>query len=235
MKSFIIYNPDDELSASLTNSSIDSCRSFGINPTLFPGVFGNEVQAKLTAYSLRPSTLSGKDFTLGDMGCFLSHYELWNQCVKDGEAFLILEHDIQMKRSLPDDILDHFTEFLNLDVCSSLRKNIDQYKLCMIKSGDLKYKQLFHPRQIPKKISWKSAKTYHVVGTHAYIIKPIGAKRLIDAAKMDGCLPADVHVNCHYVDISVVEPTIFRTCDFMLDTKNRVKYSSTKGYENGKS
>lgn len=235
MKSFIIYNPNDSLSLTLTKLSLESCRYFDLDPMLSPGVFGSSVQEKLNYYSLKQSNLSEKEFTTGDMGCFLSHYELWNSCVSDNEAYLILEHDIQMKRSLPADILDHFGEFLNLDVCSSLRKDIDQYKACMVREGQLKYRQLFSPTQVPKKISWKSAKTYHVVGTHAYIIKPAGAKRLIEAAKQHGCLPADVHVNCHYVDITVVEPTIFRTCDFMLNTKNRVKYSSTKGYNNGKS
>jgi len=233
MKSVIIYNPDDPLSVDLVNQSIDSCRSFGIIPELFSGIFGKSVQEKMIEHDLKQSKIAEKDFTVGDMGCLLSHFELWNRTVSDNEPYLILEHDITMKRSLPPDVLDHFDELLNLDVCSSLRKDLEKYKKCMSSEGSLKYRQLYHPKQLPKKITWKSAKTYHVVGTHAYIIKPAGANKLIQAARKDGCLPADVHVNCHEVDISVVEPTIFRTCDFMLNEKNRVKFSSTKGYGNG--
>lgn len=234
MKSFVIYNPNDSLSRRLVEESIESCHKYDIYPERFSGIFGNEANQLKNDYKLQNS-IHSPDLKLGDIGCFLSHFLLWNKCVEIDEPILILEHDITMIREMPDNILNEFSELLNLDLCGSLRKQYNEYIECMKKEGKVKVRRLFEKNQIPQELTWKSAKTYHVAGAHAYIIKPNGAQKLISSAKKNGILPADVHINSHYVDIHVCEPSIIRTCDFMIDKKNRVKYSSTKGYLYGKS
>lgn len=231
MKSYIIYNPDDSLSRDLTESSVRSCIKQGIWPGLFKGTFGKDIDEKLKSYNLSHSLLMPKEIRKGEQGCFLSHYDLWNDCVKDDEPYLILEHDIFMKAPLPDNIIDLFDDVLHLDFCISYRKDLEKYKSCVLDNGnDFKVEQIFK-EALSKALTWKSAKTFHISGAHAYIIKPSGAKKLIDKAQQIGYFPADVHINCHFVNIYVTKPAVFRLCDFMIDKKNIVKFSSTKGYK----
>jgi len=226
MKSSIIYNPNNELSVRLMNDSIASCKLFGIIPDPFVGTFGDNIDPKLAKYNLIPSEYKSNP-TNGEKGCFISHYELWIKCVNDNEPYLILEHDVTMKSKLPADILEGFSDILNLDYCGSLRKDQDSYLKCMAVVGSGEIVDIFTDINLPKP-SWKNFKTYHVVGAHAYIIKPSGASKLIEVSELAGFLPVDVHINSYYVDISIIKPAPFRTCDFMIDRKNRVKYSSTK-------
>jgi GR25 family glycosyltransferase involved in LPS biosynthesis len=228
MITYLIYNPEDELSTKLAVSSIDSCRPYGIDPILFLGSFGTSTTQKISDYKLTPANFS-PNMTVGEYGCFVSHYELWNRCFNDNVPLLILEHDVYMKQALPNNVLDLFEDVLNLDGCSNFRKDAEKYNTCAAKIEVSLVKQLY--RQLNQTITWKSAKTNNVSGAHAYIIKPTGAKKLIDAAHLNGIMPADVHINGHYVNISITDPSTFRFCDFMMNKKNRVKYSSTKGYK----
>lgn len=231
MKSYIIYNPHDSLSRELAESSVRSCNAHGLQPELFEGYFEERIDEKLKLHHLSHSNMLPKEIRKGEQGCFLSHFELWNRCVKDNEPLLILEHDVFMKSTLPEGILDRFDDVLHLDYCISLRKDLEKYKECAKEVGsNFRVEQIFK-EALNKEVTWKSAKAFHVSGAHAYIIKPSAAKKLIDKAHSNGFFPADVHINCHYVDIYVVKPTVFRLCDFMADKKNIVKFSSTKGYK----
>jgi GR25 family glycosyltransferase involved in LPS biosynthesis len=206
------------------NDSIASCNLFGIDPIPFAGTFGDAINNKLEHYNLIPS-IHKLEPRIGESGCFISHYELWLQCIHDNQSYMILEHDITMKSSLDEHILNQFTGILNLDPCGSLQKDQASYIDCSKKSG------LVTVNELPDsagEMSWKSAKQYHVPGAYAYIIKPAAAKKLVKHAQSSGYLPVDVHINSYYVSISTVTPSIFKICDFMLDRKNRVKYSSTK-------
>ena len=228
----MIYDPDDELSNKLAHDSLDSCRQFGIESELIKGVFGSDIDLKLAEFKLGISK-ECPDISQGNKGCFLSHYLLWKKCIELDEPILVFEHDMIVKHAITDDLLNSFTEYLNLDYCSSFRKEPEKYLECMKKDQPLEVKRLFEKNQIPSTLTWRSAKTYHVVGTHGYIIKPAGAIKLINAAHKNGILPVDVHINCHYVDIFITHPSLIRTCDFMLDKKNSSKFSRTKNYEPG--
>lgn len=224
MKCFIIHNPNDELSVRLMNDSILSCGKFGITPVPFAGTFGTDTVEKLAKYKLIPSKhkLEPKN---GESGCFLSHYELWLQCVNEDQSYMILEHDVMMKMSMPENILDQFSEILNLDPCGALQKDQASYVDCSNKLGPVIVKKL---PAASGELTWKTAKQFHVPGAYSYIIKPAAAAKLIEQAHANGYLPVDVHINSYYVSMSTVHPSIFKICDFMLDRKNRVKYSSTK-------
>jgi len=232
MKSFVIYNPYDELSKSLLNQSIDSCLKFGINPEKFEGTFGEQIEIKLKKYNLSVSPLVPK-ITNGTKGCFVSHYELWKKSVDTEQSLLILEHDVLMMNKLPENILDLFDDVLNLDPCGSKQKDLDEYIKCVNRSSRSIVIGSFERKDV-NKINWKLVKQNNIPGAYSYIVKPAGAKKLIAAAEKNGFFPTDVHINSYYVSLNTVNPSIFRICDFMLDRKNRVKFSSTKGYLNGK-
>lgn len=232
MRAFVIYNPNDSLSTEMLAEVVRSCNLHGIYLTLFPGTFADEIDKKIQQYNLQPS-VHAPAFTQGEIGCFISHYELWLKCIELHEPIIILEHDAYMKQPLPINVLDMFDEILNLDYCASFRKDEDKYNMCSTVDGAPVISQLFSIDN--KALTWKSAKASNVSGAHAYIIKPAAAKKLTSAAGKNGFLPADVHINGHYVTISISNPSIFRFCDFMLIKKHRVKFSSTKGHTNGKS
>jgi GR25 family glycosyltransferase involved in LPS biosynthesis len=206
------------------NDSIASCIPFGITPLPFAGTFKDAISKKLEHYNLVPSAHK-QEPRAGESGCFISHYELWLQCVNDNQSYMILEHDVIMKSSLDENILNQFTGILNLDPCGALQKDQASYVDCSKKSGPISVNKLPTPAG---EMSWQSAKRYHVPGAYAYIIKPAAAAELIKHAQSSGYLPVDVHINSYYVSISTVTPSVFKICNFMLDRKNRVKYSSTK-------
>lgn len=233
MKNFIIYDPLDSLSVGLTRDAIASGEQVGIEIEKFPGFFGDSIEPKIIEYGLSVSNLNVKELSLGHKGCFLSHYDLWQRCVKENIPMGIFEHDVIIKKTIDDSVLDKFDDILNLDHCSSLRKNVLDYENCQLLDQKLEIQLLYEKTKIPKTISWKSAKKYHVVGTHGYIIKPQGAKKLIIAAQTFGILPVDVHINCHYLNIYITKPSLVRICDFMIDENHRTKFSRTKGYEPG--
>lgn len=45
-----------------------------------------------------------RTLTHGEIGCFLSHWQLWDECAMGDEAFLIFEDDVIVERELPDNL-----------------------------------------------------------------------------------------------------------------------------------
>ena len=231
MKCFIIYNPTDPLSQSLVADSVSSCRLFKIEPELFAGTF-NEIDLKLKKYNLIVSPIVPK-ITTGTTGCFISHYELWLKTIETNTPSMILEHDVVMQNQLPENILELFDDVLNLDPCGKQQKDLDDYITCVSqKSNNVVIKTL--KKSNDQNLTWKTVKSNNIPGAYAYIIKPSGAKKLVDAAHRNGFLPADVHINSNHLTLNTISPSVFRICNFMIDRKNRVKFSSTKGYNHGK-
>tara|TARA_B100000945_G_scaffold215483_1_gene173636 strand:+ start:1131 stop:3038 length:1908 start_codon:yes stop_codon:yes gene_type:complete len=54
----------------------------------------------------------------GEIGCFISHYKLWKQCIKEGTPFFIMEDDAIIKNRLPyneiKDLVDRGYNFIYL-------------------------------------------------------------------------------------------------------------------------
>jgi GR25 family glycosyltransferase involved in LPS biosynthesis len=233
VKTYVIYNPNDKVSLELVGNTISDCKSNGLSPILFAGTFNNDIELKLERYKITPSNLC-IDMSKGTKGCFISHYELWQLCAEGEETFLILEHDVAMINSLPNNVEELFDEILHLDYCGSKQKNLDEYLQCVDQKYDLKIINPF--KQIPAILNtWQEAKKNNIPGGYAYLIKSSAAKKLLEATKKYGFLPADVHINNCYIDLKTISPSVFRICEFMIDRKNKTKFSSTKGYLYGKS
>ena len=47
-----------------------------------------------------------RTITHGEIGCFLSHYKLWQKCAEGEEHFLIFEDDVVVERELPDGLAE---------------------------------------------------------------------------------------------------------------------------------
>lgn len=47
-----------------------------------------------------------RTLTKGEVGCFLSHYRIWEECADDNETYLILEDDVRLKEPPKEEWLD---------------------------------------------------------------------------------------------------------------------------------
>lgn len=102
-----------------------------------------------------------RTLTKGEIGCFLSHWYLWEECARLDEPFLILEDDIQFTRKIDSTIVDQ--------------------------PGDLIY--LAWNEMLPQGSGVNTP--CYPYWTSAYIIKPKAAKYLIKSNFRHNIIPAD--------------------------------------------
>lgn len=223
MKAFIIRKPGDELSERLSSEFIESAKFFGIETEKFDGVYNNHDQLLLEKKIFCfPKMKEVKKNNLGFKGCFLSHFLLWEKCLELNEPILILEHDALMIRALPENILDLFSHHCILDYAIHL----DNYEELLSYEGPTKVTE--YKRMIDNKLSISKINKAHIRGSHAHLIKPLGAKTLIESVKRWGHLASDATVNQYYTEFITIDPIPVRCHPFMTDKKNRQQHSHTK-------
>jgi len=137
----------------------------------------------------------------GIYGCFLSHYYLWKKCVEDNVPFLILEHDGYMLRSIPEDLLDRFTDVLKLD-------NVNPYNMKYNKriESQLNDELVIRP---PDEMHLGMCGMYSR-GAYAYFIKPIACAKLLAWIDTNGFMPTDHMLGLDIVDIQNTYPSLAR-------------------------
>ena len=103
------------------------------------------------------------------IAAFMSHHSLWKECVETGEEVTIFEHDAVIKGNIPDKM---------------------QYQGC-VSLGEPSYGKYITPTTIG--VNALTSKAYFP-GAHAYRVKPVGAKMLVDLAKQFA-RPTDIFLN----------------------------------------
>ena len=117
------------------------------------------------------------------IACFMSHYRLWHKVVSTNEPILILEHDAQFVQKLDYQyILDSKYDIIGINnPLMATRKARVFHDLI---------KQ--HPQEIqPIPDIDEFNVPQGLAGNSAYIIKPAGAKNVLDAAEQYGAWPND--------------------------------------------
>ena len=106
--------------------------------------------------------------TKGEIGCILSHIQLWKKCVELNEGILILE----------DDVVIH-----DVDYQAKLQKYADTYDLIYLGKKYIEGASLpiNHELEYPGFCYW----------TCAYYINPFGAQTLLDYFEVNPLIPAD--------------------------------------------
>lgn len=223
MKAFIIRKPNDELSEKLSSECVESAAKFGIVTEKVAGVYSDhdKIMAEHGVHCF-PKMKEVKKQNLGFKGCFMSHYLLWKKCIELNEPIIIFEHDALMIRPLPDNILDLFTHHCVLDYAI----HYPNYEELLAVEGPLKITN--HPRLYDNKVSVSKINDSHVRGSHAHIVKPLGAKTLIESVAKWGHLASDVTVNQYYTEYITIDPIPVRCHPFMTNKKNRQQHSHTK-------
>lgn len=228
MKTFIIRMKNNDISEDLANDLIKTLEKFSIEYSLFDAVYGDNIEDEWNKNNLRFFHKQNENKKLlGVKGCFLSHYLLWKKCIELNKPILILEHDAQIIRKIPENILNYDYEVLNLDYASRVESDYELH----LKSD--KGKDIISWPIAPKKKGWLSqANKSSIKGIHAYIVKPIGAKKLVDFAKENGTVPADVHVNSMFVDLRYTVTSYARiNPKYWIDAKNGSSHSFTRAKE----
>ncbi len=101
-----IYIINLRMSVERKEEMIRKMDAFGLSYEFFEAVYGKELptefirQVKSQPYSFYKAF--GREMTLGEIGCAMSHLELYKKIVNDKRPFaLILEDDIDMDENLP--------------------------------------------------------------------------------------------------------------------------------------
>ena len=114
MKSYIIHVPENETSVELATDCVNSLKSLNMKYELFHAVSRENI--KHTFFEKKKLKLFPKQNDnkkrIGVLGCFISHFSLWEKCIQLNEPIIILEHDALFLRPLPNNILSKFTDVL---------------------------------------------------------------------------------------------------------------------------
>jgi GR25 family glycosyltransferase involved in LPS biosynthesis len=208
MQSFIITLMERPDSVRHAQECAKSCSSFGIPAQLHPGFFldaGNDfLQSK--GISIRKNLiprLIKKMSARGVVGCFASHFSLWEMCAAQTETYLILEEDALMVRKLPDYAFDGV---LSLDPLLADRSDYLQafWELQKQEIDEVSEDSLVYFNMTTDGESFR-----YMHGGYAYLIKPQAASRLVRATCERGYLAADVMINDATVPVSCVAKSVF--------------------------
>jgi glycosyl transferase family 25 len=221
MKAFIIRLKNNAISEKYASECVEQAAKFGINVNYFDAINGNEYASHLTNLKII-AKYKFKKGRVGVLGCFLSHFYLWKQCVADNTPFLILEHDGFFINPLPTDVMDHFTDVLKLDGLDPYSKSYSD-QIENQKTLPITYEK-YHNSQA--KFLEKNQTGNYLRGAYSYIIKPEAAKKLIDRVYSHGFVPADQQIGDEVVDIQLIKPTMARLHPAY---ENRVKELSLTG------
>jgi len=227
MRTKIIVLQNHQLSQTVAQDCIEQAAKFGISVEVFDAINGFDADGHLDLLGLRPLGKFKKG-RVGIIGCFLSHYYLWLDCVKHNIPYLVLEHDGYFIKPLPDNILDLFDDVIKLDSGNPYSDSYEHWldthstdasSIWTIQNGE-------HGGG-----NHETAAGWNTFGAYAYIIKPHAAARLIDWVKANGFLPTDWLLGTNIMSVSHCRPTIARLHPLYTKDDNIKKLSTTINLE----
>lgn len=118
------------------------------------------------------------------MSCFLSHWYLWQKCKTLDETILILEHDSRFIKKLPAD--STFAR-ANYDIIGINDPSMATRKSKVYHDKILERSEFFQP--VPRIDEFNIPQG--LAGNSAYVIKPEGAKLMIELTQEYGMWPND--------------------------------------------
>lgn len=206
MKTKIIVLQSSEISQSMGAKCKARAEEFGLEVEIFNGIDGRDAHNILFDLRLRQYKPKMKGGRLGVLGCFLSHYFLWCECVESKQPYMILEHDAWMLRPLPKKILKRFPDVLKLD---SLNPYLNTYNDDInAQSEEIRIWSLHERAEHGKHTH---SRGHYSIGGYGYIIKPHAAAHIIEQCHAYGFRPADhMLYTTDKIDIHHISPSIVR-------------------------
>lgn len=123
------------------------------------------------------------------MACFLSHYHLWQQCARQKEPLLILEHDALFIRPFNYEFTmdsNYGIIGINNPLGATRRADIFDSQIQTMRGEDLDADGVL---PVPTIDSFDIPQG--LAGNSAYVIKPLGAEELLDLINDYGAWPND--------------------------------------------
>lgn len=159
MKAFVITIQGHQGSESMADRCIQSGARYGVHISKLNGVTpSDDIYGICQVHGIDPTAfISEYSKTDNCIAAFLSHFSLWITCLNINEPVAIFEHDAVLNSPLPPSLPTY--------VGSIGKPSYGSY-------------------DTPSILGWGPlvSKTYFP-GAHAYIVTPLGAARLIQAAK----------------------------------------------------
>lgn len=158
-------------------------------------VYEEDIKMKKNSYSPKEQR--------SRIACAVSHYILWKQCAEGDEPFLILEHDAEFTEKLPCQyIIDEtILEIIGINHPKRATRNWDKF-YNMVNDNPNKYQRA---PQIDKTLEAPQG----IAGNSAYILKPSGAKKLVEAVHKYGLWPNDAIMCRQLFDLLGVTKTFY--------------------------
>lgn len=94
MKNYLIYLPEYQNSVDLSSRAVNSAQQYGWKLDLYAGVNGNTAEWGSVKVNQTDAKCRAMLDLPGVRGCFLSHWSLWNLCIKMQQPLGIFEHDV---------------------------------------------------------------------------------------------------------------------------------------------
>ncbi len=173
MKTFVISLPSrDDRKALFNQNNAEHLESYQIHDA-FDGKSHTYEQLVAAGWDTDKNwrdPILDRVLTKGEIGCFISHYQLWEKCAEGSERFVILEDDVVFTSSMQ--------EALN---------KLEQYEM-----GYFTYKEMF-PEAV-KAIDQDLIRPSYAYWLAAYTITPAAAKKLIETDIRHNIIPCDEYV-----------------------------------------
>ena len=118
------------------------------------------------------------------ISCFMSHWYLWQKCVKLDETILILEHDSRLIKKLPADSTFARSPY---DIIGINDPSMATRKSKVYHDMILEREEFFQP--VPRIDEFNIPQG--LAGNSAYVIKPEGAQHMLNLADEYGMWPND--------------------------------------------
>ncbi len=117
------------------------------------------------------------------IACALSHYSLWQRCAHEGIPHMILEHDAKFIRRFDTEIVKRapMDIFGINDPAFATRKSKEYRDKIKASNSEFMFIPTIDDHTTPQGLA----------GNSAYIIKPSGAKKMIDLVEEHGLWPND--------------------------------------------
>ena len=220
-KKFIITLTRLPQSAQAAERCIESAKRHGEEPGLEIVSATDKFEALdffkqhgLTWLHIDDNFKSGKD-PLPEMGCFASHYKLWQRCIELNEPIIVLEHDAVFVSPIPS---LRFKHVIMLSKPYYQPENIDVLSIM--------------PR-VPKEVFYPMDR---LSSGHGYAVTPEGAHRLVAAAHRQLAIPTDAFINKRKVDILDYQPYLidFDTDFSTIDVRPQSKTTPEEIWKNYK-
>ena len=117
------------------------------------------------------------------IACALSHYALWRKCYLEDEPILVLEHDAVFTKTLNYQyILESNYDIIGINDPRAATRKAHDYFIAVERNKDLLQRPpVIDDMRVPQGIA----------GNSAYIIKPSGAKKMLNLVAEYGLWPND--------------------------------------------